>query len=136
MTLLTDKEYAEVKVKVKQIEEFIRTNILPYIDQCYEIPFGTRKERSGKSRLNLYVYSSPQMITGYSGHLYISFQEDYKPSEIGGGVSIYDSCTYGGNFGYELISSWPMVKSKLIDLTTKKQREMSERKAVLDSFKI
>ena len=51
MTYLTKQEYEDVKAKVKQIEEFIRTEILPHIDAIYEIPFGSEKTKAGESLL-------------------------------------------------------------------------------------
>ena len=134
MTDLTREEYEEVKAKVKQIEQFIREDILPYIEGCYEIPFGYEKTRSGKSHLRFYVYDYGTGMHGYSGSLWMSFDENYKPSECGGGVSIYNSWNYGGNFGYQLISDWQRIKNKLLDLKVKKARELSERKSVLQSF--
>lgn len=136
MTDLTREEYEEVKAKVKQIEDFIRSDILPYIDRTYEIPFGTEKERSGKSHLNLYVLDYGEGLSGYSGHLFISFDPNFEPRECGGGVSIYNSWGYGGNFGYQLIADWQRVKSQLLKLKTKKDRDYAERKSVLNSFEI
>lgn len=136
MIHLTHEEYNDVKAKVKQIEDFIRSDILPYLDNTYEIPFGNEKERSGKSHLNLYVKDDGEGLCGYSGHLFISFKPNFKPRECGGGVSIYDSLGYGGNFGYQLIADWERVKMRLLELATKKSRELSERKSVLQSFKI
>lgn len=136
MTIVTQKEYEEIKEKVKQIEEFIRADILPYIDRTYEIPFGSEKERSGKSHLNLFVKDYGEGLCGYSGHLFISFDPKFEPRECGRGVSIYNSWNYGGNFGYELIADWQRVKRKLLELKTKKDREFTERKSVIDGFTI
>lgn len=138
MTILTKNEYDEAKTKVKQIEDFIRKDILPYMEGCHEIPFGEEKERSGRSHLNLYIYHSNNYmsLSGYSGHLFISFDEDYEPRECGCGVSIYNSLNYGGNFCYQLIKDWKGIKNKLLDLKVKKKREESERKAVLQKFEI
>ena len=136
MTYLTKQEYEDVKAKVKQIEDFIRTEILPYIDAIYEIPFGSEKTKSGESRLNLYVLNCADGIHGYSGHLFISFEPDFTPEEVGRGVSIYNSSVYGGNFGYELIANWSRVKSKLLELKTKTSKEAEKRKSVLQSFRV
>lgn len=135
MTLLTYDEYAVAKSQVKLIEEFIRKDILPYIDGCHEIQFGTERTRSGKSQLNLYVDHSLG-ITGYSGYLLISFDEDYVPRECGSGVSVYDSWNYGGNFCYELIKDWQSIKNKLLNLRVKQEREARERKSVFQNFAI
>lgn len=134
MTILTKQEYEDVKAKVKQIESFIRTDILPYIDTTYEIPFGSEKEKSGKSHLNLYVLNYAEGIRGCSGSLSISFDPEFESGSTG--VHIYSSLVYGGNFGYELIADWARVKSKLLELTTKKSRELAERKSVLQGFQI
>ena len=136
MAYLTKQEYEDVKAKVKQIEEFIRTEILPYIDTTYEIPFGSEKTKSGESRLNLYVLNYAEGIRGYSGHLFISFNPDFKTGTLSRGVSVYDSLVYGGNFGYELIADWSRVKSKLLELKTKKSKSLAERKSVLQSFRV
>ena len=136
MILVTQKEYDEIKIKIKQIEDFIRRDILPHIDGTHEIPFGSEKERSGKSHLNLYVKGYGEGISGCSGCLYISFDEKYEPNECGRGVSVYNSWNYGGNFGYELISCWPTIKTKLLELKSKKEKELSERRYILDTFKV
>ncbi len=136
MTFLTSEEYNEVKTKVKQIEEFVRKEVLPYIEGGHVIPFGTERTKSGKLHLELCIDGGSQDIHGYSGHLWISFNPNFQPRESGGGVSIYNSLSYGGNFGYQLIADWPTIKSKLFDLKTKKTIELSERKSVLQSFQI
>jgi hypothetical protein len=136
MVLVTQKEYEKIKIKVKQIEDYIRKDILPHIYGTYEISFGSEKEKSGKSHLNLYVKNHGEGISGYSGCLYISFDAKYEPEECGRGVSVYNSWNYGGDFGYELISWWPTVKAKLLELKSKKEKELSERKYVLDNFEV
>lgn len=136
MILLTQKEYEEVKEKVKQIEGFIRKEILPYIKGSHEIPFGEEKTKLGKSHLSLCVFDYGDGIRGYSGYLLISFDAEFVASESGGGVSVYKSLSYGGNFGYQLIADWSNVKNRLLELKTKEEREISQRKSALSNFKI
>ena len=136
MTHLTQEEYKEVKERVKQIEKFIVEDVLPYVEGGHVIPFGTERTKSGKLHLELCINGGGKGVHGYSGHLWISFDENYELRESGGGVSVYNSLGYGGNFGYQLIADWQRVKSKLIELKTKKDRELSERKSVLQSFAV
>lgn len=136
MTHLTEKEYFNAKENVKQIENYIKQEILPYINGTLEIPFGQETNRFGKKHLILYVGNNygNQSIVGYSGHLEISFDENYEPYECGRGVCIYNSQGYGGNFCYELIKDWQIIKNKLLDFKMTQQKKLCEIKSTLLNF--
>lgn len=134
MVILTTKEYNEAINKVKQIEEFIRKEIMPDIKGTYVIPFGTEKTRGGNSHLNLYVGENRLVV--YSGHLEVCFDKDEVPEEIGRGVCIYNSWNYGGDVCYELIREWKRIKAELNSFLTKQITDKKEVKTILNSFEL
>lgn len=136
MIILTPTEYKNAKSKVKQIEEFIKTEILPYIYDSYKISFGTERNRYGELHLSLCVDGITKDIWGFTGHLLICFNKDDVPKESGKGVYIYDSWNYGGDFCYNLIADWTRIKKELFALIAKAHKEEFERKMVLQNFEI
>ena len=139
MTILTPKQYEEAKSKVKQIEEYIRTEIIPHTNDSIYLSVGNELEKnSGKHHFHLWIDSRgvSDTILGSAGHLDICFKEEDIPGEIGRGVYIYDSWNYGGEFCYELIKDWSNIKRKLLDFKGKVKRQEAETRKVFDDFKI
>ena len=81
MTILTKEQYEEAKKRVKQIEEYIRTQIIPLINDTIYIPVGNVMEKNGKHHFNLYINSRGvnDTILGQSGHLDICFDKEDVP---------------------------------------------------------
>ena len=139
MTILTAKQYKEAKEKVRQIEEYIRTEIIPHTNDSIYISVGNELEKnSGRHHFHLWIDSRgvSDTILGSAGHLDIYFKKEDMPSTVGGSVYIYDSWNYGGEFCYELIKDWNNIKRKLLDFRGKVERQEAETRKVFDNFKI
>ena len=139
MTILTKEQYEEAKAKVRQIEEYIRTEIIPYTNDSIYLSVGNELEKnSGKHHFHLWIDSRgvSDTILGSAGYLDICFKEEDIPREVGRGVYIYDSWNYGGEFCYELIKDWSNIKRKLLDFKGKVKRQEAETRKVFDDFKI
>ena len=139
MTILTAKQYEEAKAKVREIEEYIRTEIIPHTNDSIYIPIGNELEKnSGRHHFHLWIDSrgSSNTILGSSGYLNIYFVKEDIPSAVGSGAYIYDSWNYGGEFCYELIKDWNNIKRKLLDFKGKVERQEAETRKVFDDFKL
>ena len=139
MTILTPEQYEEAKAKVKQIEEYIRTEIIPHTNDSIYLSVGNELEKnSGNHHFHLYINSEGvnDKILGSAGYLDICFEKEDIPREVGRGVYIYDSRNYGGEFCYELIKDWSNIKRKLLDFRGKAERQELETRKVFDNFKI
>ena len=139
MTILTATQYEEAKAKVRQIEEYIRTEIIPHTNDSIYLSVGNELEKnSGRHHFHLWIDSRGvnDTILGSAGYLDICFKKEDIPSEVGRGVYIYDSWNYGGEFCYELIKDWNNIKIKLLDFRGKVKRQEAETRKVFDNFKL
>ena len=124
MRIFTDEQYKELKVYGKQIEEYIRKEIIPYVKytECLEI--GTEKTKLGNAQYTLII--DKHHFVGYSGHLGICFKEEERSREIGRDVYVYDSWNYGAEYLYQLCSNWKNgtnIKQRLISMIEKSKTE-------------
>lgn len=113
----TRKEYEEIlKPNGKAIEEFIRTEIQPYLMTDIEIPFGNivhrgRCEEIKEQEFTLFVRNDK--VFGRIGGLVVYFDmPDYLKGSCGS-IDIYNDYGWGGNFLYNLCLNWQTIKAKL-----------------------
>lgn len=124
MRIFTNEQYEELKVYGKQIEEYIRKEIIPYVKytECLEI--GTEKTKLGNAQYTLII--GKHCLVGYSGHLGICFKEENRSNECGRDVYVYDSWNYGAEYLYQLCSNWKNgtnIKQRLISMVDKSKAE-------------
>jgi hypothetical protein len=131
---LTMEQHTQAKAAAKQIETFIRKEIMPYIEYTQEIPFGTEKTKSGRSQLNLYVGKNTLHINSQALGIY--FLEKDIPTEIGAGVWLYGSGTHSTTACFELIRYWPKIKNKLLSILDQQINTRKEIATILDGFQL
>ena len=134
MRIFDEKQYEELKVYGKQIEDYIRKEICPKIKYQIMLQVGTEETKMGNPRYKLIV--DKNTIQGYSGHLGICFNKEDMSKEIGRDDYVYDSWNYGANYLYQLCSNWKdgtNIKQQLLNAVAKFE---SEKGKVFENFSV
>lgn len=133
----TKKEYKEILIpNGKKIEEFIKSEIQPYLTGTITVCFGETVERGRYNELKekeFCLWVRRDEIGGNCGGLTLLFALDDYQKRMTGYIDIYDSYGYGGKFIYELCADWTRIKRILLNAVNEQQ---TKRKQVLENFKI
>lgn len=128
--MYTKEEYENTLIpNGRAIENFIKTEIQPFLAKDVKINFGdiVRRGRYSEIRENKFtLYVSKERIHGACGGLSMHFDIPYYLKNSTGSIDIWNSCGYGGEFLYDLCHEWQSIKSQLL-------REVESQKASRDS---
>ena len=128
--MYTEEEYKNTLIpNGRAIENFIKTEIQPFLAKDVKIHFGdiVRRGRCSEIRENKFtLYVSKERIRGTCGGLSMHFDIPCYLKGKTGSIDIWDSYGYGGEFLYDLCHEWQSIKSQLL-------REVKSQKASRDS---
>lgn len=136
--LFTKQEYETIlKEQGKSIEQYIQTEIQPYMVEEIEIPFGDIVHRGRYDEIKEHeftLYVRKDEIYGRCGGLTIYFDLPEYFKGTCGCIDVYNDFGHGGSFLYNLCLNWKRVIKPT--LFTQIDAQKRSREAVLKNFEV